>query len=218
MVKNTEMTEDLPQNQIIPCQIIESQYFGAINWCKILFQKTNIKIAQYEPYPKTSFRNRTVIAGSNGLIILSVPLQKGRSQKSQTKDVKISYEQDWQTQHLRSIVSCYGKSPFFEFYQEGLENLFCKKHHYLIDLNLASHQWVFQQLKSSQALEYFEEEDALFRGTNQDLRDQFKPSAFQLVKNPVRYFQVFEDKIGFQANLSILDLLFCMGPASKTLL
>ena len=29
---------------------------------------------------------------------------------------------------------------------------------------------------------------------------------------PRRYYQVFERKIGFQPNLSILDLLFNMGP------
>jgi len=212
------MIEELQQNQNKALQIIESQYFGTVNWYKLLFEQTNTKIAQYEAYPKTSFRNRTVIAGSNGIIILSVPLQKGRSQKRQTKDVKVSYDQDWQAQHLRSIICCYGKSPFFEFYQEGLENLFYKKHDYLIDLNQATHQWVFKQLKIKQALEYFEEADSKFIGTSQDLRDSSKPNDFQLVQNPVRYAQVFEDRIGFQSNLSILDLLSCMGPASKTLL
>jgi hypothetical protein len=85
-------------------------------------------------------------------------------------------------------------------------------------LNQATHQWVFKQLKIKQALEYFEEADSKFIGTSQDLRDSSKPNDFQLVQNPVRYAQVFEDRIGFQSNLSILDLLSCMGPASKTLL
>ena len=31
---------------------------------------------------------------------------------------------------------------------------------------------------------------------------------------PRRYWQVFEWRHGFQSNLSILDLLFCMGPES----
>jgi hypothetical protein len=38
------------------------------------------------------------------------------------------------------------------------------------------------------------------------------------VEDQVKYGQVFEDRIGFQPNMSILDLLFCNGPASAGLL
>lgn len=198
--------------------IIESQYFGNVNWYKMLFSSSNTKIAQYEAYPKTSFRNRTIVAGSNGTIVLSVPLQKGRSQKSQTKDVRISYEQDWREQHRRTIVSCYGKSPFFEFYQDGIEALLRQKFDYLLDLNLATQTWVLKQLKYTMEITLSPEIETAFWNTIHDHRDQFKPNEFQNVQNPVRYVQVFEEKIGFQPNLSVIDLLSCMGPASKTLL
>ncbi len=209
---------NLPQDIISSSYIIESQYFGTVNWYKLLFDYSNIEIAQYEAYPKTSFRNRTIIAGSNGLIVLSVPLQKGRIQKSQTRDVKISYDQDWQEQHWRSIVSCYGKSPFFEYYQDSLKTLFQKKQEYLLDLNLATQEWALKQLKTKYIPTYALLEESQFKQTDTDYRDQFKPNDFQKVQTPVNYPQVFEDRIGFQANLSILDLLSCMGPASKTLL
>lgn len=209
---------NLLQNNISNSYIIESQYFGQVNWYKLLFGFSNIEIAQYEAYPKTSFRNRTIIAGSNGLIVLSVPLQKGRIQKNQTRDVKISYDQDWQEQHWRSIISCYGKSPFFEYYQDSLKVLFKKRQDYLLDLNLASQEWALKQLKSKLIPNYALELEANFRQTEHDIRDQFKPNDFQMVLNKVSYPQVFEDRIGFQANLSILDLLSCMGPASKSLL
>jgi hypothetical protein len=209
---------NLPQDNISSSYIIESQYFGTVNWYKLLFEYSNIEIAQYEAYPKTSFRNRTIIAGSNGLIVLSVPLQKGRIQKSQTRDVKISYDQDWQEQHWRSIVSCYGKSPFFEYYQDSLKPLFQKKQVYLLDLNLATLEWALKQLKSKFIPPYALTQECDLMQTKTDYRDQFKPNGFQMVQNPISYPQVFEDRIGFQATLSILDLLSCMGPASKTLL
>lgn len=208
----------LPQNNISNNYIIESQYFGQVNWYKLLFKISNIEISQYEAYPKTSFRNRTIITGSNGLIVLSVPLQNGRNQKSQTRDVKISYDQDWQEQHWRSIVSCYGKSPFFEYYQDSLKSLFQKKQEYLLDLNLTTQEWVLKQLKSKSIPPFSMTQETAIKQTEWDFRDQFKPSAFQTVQNPVKYPQVFEDRMGFQPNLSILDLLSCMGPASKTLL
>ncbi len=210
--------EIVQKDHINDTQIIDSQYFGTVNWYKLLFENSHVEIAQYEAYPKTSFRNRTIVAGSNGLITLSVPLQKGRSQRSQTRDVRISYDQDWQEQHIRTIISCYGKSPFFEYYQYALEILLRKKHTYLLDLNQATHQWVLRQLKSKLLLEYSIAQEANFKQSAIDLRDQFKPNSFQLVKNPVKYPQVFEERIGFQTNLSVLDLLSCMGPASKTLL
>lgn len=214
---NTNMNH-LPQTTQSDNYIIESQYFGQVNWYKLLFSFSNIEIAQYEAYPKTSFRNRTIIAGSNGLIILSVPLQNGRTQKNQTKDVKISYDQDWQEQHWRSIVSCYGKSPFFEYYQDSLKTLFQKRQEYLLDLNLTTQEWVLKQLKSKFIPTFSLAQETVIKQTELDSRDQFKPNAFQTVQNPVKYPQVFEDRIGFQPNLSILDLLSCMGPASKTLL
>jgi hypothetical protein len=210
--------EIIQQVSLDNIQIIESQYFGMVNWYKILFENSHVELAQYEAYPKTSFRNRTIIAGSNGLIILSVPLQKGRIQKNQTRDVKISFDQDWQEQHWRSIVSCYGKSPFFEYYQNSLELVLRKKQVYLLDMNWAIQQWVLKQLKFTRTLDYTLNLEADFRQTSSDQRDRFKPNNFQLVQDPVKYSQVFEDRIGFQANLSILDLLSCMGPASKTLL
>jgi hypothetical protein len=210
-----EIVQQVNSNNI---QIIESQYFGTVNWYKMLFENSHVELAQYEAYPKTSFRNRTIIAGSNGLIILSVPLQKGRIQKNQTRDVKISFDQDWQEQHWRSIVSCYGKSPFFEYYQNSLELVLRKKQVYLLDMNWAIQQWVLKQLKFTRTLDYTLNQEADFRQTSSDQRDRFKPNNFQLVQDPVKYSQVFEDRIGFQANLSILDLLSCMGPASKTLL
>ncbi len=36
--------------------------------------------------------------------------------------------------------------------------------------------------------------------------------------NPQYYAQVFEDRLGFLPNLSILDLLLCCGRASKSVL
>ena len=206
------------QDNKIDTQIIESQYFGAVNWYKLLFENLHVEIAQYEAYPKTSFRNRTIIAGSNGLIILSVPLEKGRIQKNQTRDVKISYDQDWQEQHWRSIVSCYGKSPFFEYYQDSLKSIFQKKQDFPLDLNLITQEWALKQLKSQISIRYAPAQEVEFKGSSSDLRDQFKPNNFQMVQNRIKYPQVFEDRNGFQTNLSILDLLSCMGPASKTLL
>ncbi len=48
--------------------IIDYQYFGTVNFYKILFQFSNIEFEEYESYQKGSFRNRTPIPGANGVI------------------------------------------------------------------------------------------------------------------------------------------------------
>ncbi|MCX6206009.1 MAG: WbqC family protein [Bacteroidetes bacterium] len=200
------------------CILTDIQYFGTVNWYKMLFRFSNIQFEQYETYQKMSFRNRCMIVGSNGLINLSVPLEKGRSQKLLMKDVRISYSENWQEQHWRSITSCYGNSPFFEFYEESLRILFETRHTYLIDLNWQTFEWVTKRLKFEAPLErtdqYLEEvADNCF-----DARNLVKPKAYDQVKEIVNYQQVFEDRIGFKPNLCILDLMFCNGPSSKSLI
>jgi hypothetical protein len=198
--------------------LTDIQYFGTVNWYKMLFKFSNIEFEIYERYQKMSFRNRCMIVGSNGLINLSVPLEKGRSQKILMKDVKISYTEKWQEQHWKSISSCYGNSPFFEFYEESLRSLFEKQPTYLFDLNFQTFEWVKKRLKwevemvssGQYALDVAEN---CFDG-----RDLFKPNAYDQVKEVIRYQQVFGDRIGFKPNLCVLDLLFCNGPSSKSLL
>src|SRR5574337_724916 len=90
--------------------IIDNQSFPIVNWIKFLFSKQNIILLSCESYQKMSFRNRYVLAGSNGLINLSVPVLKGRNQKTPFRDVKISNNESWQLTHWRTITSCYNKS------------------------------------------------------------------------------------------------------------
>src|ERR1700722_15070530 len=117
--------------------IIESHYFSPLIFYKSSFDFTNIKFEQYESFQKMSFRNRCVITGANGNIILSIPLQNGREQKTLMKDVKISEALHWQKGHLKTIESCYNRSPWFEFYKDELHELYSRQFGFLLDWNLS---------------------------------------------------------------------------------
>jgi hypothetical protein len=200
---------DLTSN--IANNIIDNQYFGTINYIKILFQCSHNKIEQYESYQKMSFRNRCMVAGSNGVVNLSVPLEKGRGQKELMKDVRISYSGNWQLQHWRTIESCYSRAPFFEFYRDGVFDLLRKKETFLLDQNMTIMEWLAKVFKYKGSLSlttsYLKEYPV---GVN-DLRGQFLPKNYADEAFDLKYVQVFEDRIGFKPNLSILDLLFCYG-------
>jgi len=198
--------------------IIDNQYFGCINYYKKIVTASTLAILPYDPFQKASFRNRCVVAGSNGLINLSVPVELGRNTRQPMKEVKISYRDHWQLIHLRTLISCYAKAPFFEFYQGWLENFYHKKFTFLLDMNLEILEWTQKMLKLHAAVSLWENGSFEESGADLDCRNHWLPKNFQAENGQVKYVQVFEDRIGFQPNLSILDLLFCTGPDAKKLL
>src|SRR3954454_3519545 len=129
--------------------ILEFQSFPMIIWSKYLFSKNYIYFFSYEIYRKRSFRNRFVVSGSNGLIHLSVPLINRRNQDTPFKDIQICYREKWQVRYWRTIMSCYNRSPYFEFYRCELEKFFMNNWKFLFDWNLSVLEWLKQVLKFS---------------------------------------------------------------------
>ena len=160
-----------------------------------------------EHFRKMSYRNRYRISGANNSILLSIPLVNGRNQHSQMKEVLIHNEERWQVQHWRTLVSVYKRSPYFDHYEESLRPLFETSYAYLIDFNRDSIEWVGKQLKLRFEIREADGFVIDYPAGDVDLRN---------VKQPVsllpEYHQVFEDRIGFLADLSILDMLFSEGP------
>jgi len=196
--------------------IIENQYLGSINYYKMLFDYSYIEIEQYEYFQKMSFRNRCIIPGSNGLLQLSVPLQNGRNQTTLFKEVKIAHAENWVAHHCRSFEACYNRAPFFEFYKEALFEILEKKPIFLFDLNWEIMQWILNKLKSSPKIHFTSQYQITPPDDTFDARNTILPKNYQISTQPVRYTQVFEDRIGFMPNMSILDLLFCVGPSALT--
>ena len=149
-----------------------------------------------------------MIAGPNGLITLSIPLKGGRNQKNVMKDIEISYDENWQTVHWKTIESCYRRSPYFEYYAEDIKMLFEKKHHFLVDYNIQCLQLVNQLLQVKKELVLTEKYEKIPIVTWVDARNVFDENTDMQLPS---YIQVFQDRIGFKSNLSILDMLFCDG-------
>src|SRR6478672_2910067 len=107
--------------------VSEYQYFPPIDVFSTLTLEKHIKFETYETYQKGGFRNRCEVLGSNGTIQLVIPLVGGRTQKSMITDVKIDFREDWPKSHSRTLLSCYNRSAFFEYYRDELERLFQKR-------------------------------------------------------------------------------------------
>ncbi len=201
--------------------LIELHYLPSIQYFKQLITYRKIWIEQYEHYTKRSFRNRTHIAAANGLLRLSIPLSRGKNQQMPIRKVKISYETDWQLQHLQSIQSAYGNAPFYDFYIDDICLYFEQQIASLFDWNLGLMKLLIEllQIEVNWTLtEQYEKSSS----NKLDLRGSIVPNP-RYQKNRhlsqmVAYPQVFQEKHGFIPNLSILDLLFCTGPQANLIL
>lgn len=196
--------------------ILSSAYFPPINYMALLAGSEHVIIDPNEHFIKQTYRNRCHILGVNGVQHLSVPVN--RKNHLPLKDIKISYAEDWQKVHWGTIVSAYGKSAFFEFYRDELEPIFSTKHEFLLDLNMevleSANSMIGITLSIEVAENFIERETEPY-----DFRELISPkkefSHPELSIDLPSYFQVFSDRHAFTPNLSVLDLLFNMGPESE---
>jgi hypothetical protein len=152
--------------------------------------------------------------GPNGLLSLSVPLVKGNGQHSIFNQVRISYSENWRKDHWQSLVSSYRRSAYFEFYEEQIALIYINDYEFLKDFNVASLKIVSELLRIPFDIKFTENYISKDSFEGNDARDIIHPTArkmkysYELPKYP----QVFMDRMDFLSDLSILDILFNLGP------
>ena len=196
--------------------VLSTAYFPPVEYFYFLSRCEKVWIDGYENYQKQTYRNRCIIYSPNGRQSLIIPVIKPFKPKTIVKDILISYDEEWEKVHLRSIATAYNSSPFFLYYNDDLHKIIEKKHKYLFDLNnellikLIDITGVDTSLNYTEA--YVEKPEF------SDLRNSITPKRKRETEfpdfNPAPYIQVFNEKHGFIPNLSIIDLLFNEGPAT----
>lgn len=193
--------------------ILSSTYFGPVQWYQKLCRHGHVAIERYDHFMKQTYRNRCVIAAANGPQALTVPVEKGETQPLLMKDVRISDHGNWRHQHWNALVTAYSDSPFFEFYEDDIRPFFTEKWEFLYDFNEAIRQTMCALIDIrpdvAYTTSYEAEAENDFRATICPKHPAPDPD-FQ----PRPYYQIYAQKHGFIANLSVLDLLFNMGPES----
>lgn len=197
---------------------VPMKYFGTVDYYATIAACRKVVIddtARYDKRQKDT--HRMDIVDTHGLKQLTVPVSKPEDVQGPLhwSDIRISRHGEWWHVIEETLASAYGRTPFFEFYIDRLRRFFA----------------VSTPDKFGDVATLCREADKAVRGIigldNEVFHasEESPKSLSCYTENPtapktypVEYYQVRSDKFGFVPNLSILDLIFNMGPESALIL
>ncbi len=192
--------------------IFPTAYFGSISYYKNMVQMEAISFELYEHYVKQTVRNRMTLLGANGMLNLSIPVEKPNGNKTFTKDIQISYAENWQKNHWKAIESAYAPSPYFEHYESEVKDLIFSENSNLVAYNFKIHQkiieWLSLPIENQFTESYIEQSNAI---------NDFRKTNWPTIENS-NYIKVFNVENISESDLSILDAIFNLGPMARNLL
>jgi hypothetical protein len=192
--------------------LISTAYLPPVEYFSLILGAEEVLIEREENYLKQTYRNRCYLLSANGIQSLSVPVYLGSFHKTAVKDIRIDYSKRWQQVHLRAINTSYRSSPFFEFYFEEIEKCIMKNQQFLIDLNTGLTEAILKILRIERSICYT---SSFIRAGEVDY--DFRYSITPKIQSDFvikEYTRVFNNSSGFVTGMSIIDLIFNMGPES----
>ncbi len=193
--------------------ILSSAYLGPVSYYMQLNRHETVWTEVCDNYQKQSYRNRCTIASPNGVQTLSIPVVKPQEGKALMKDIRISDHGNWRHLHWNALQSAYGSSPFFEFYADDFAPFYREKWDSLADFNEQLQRLVCQLIGIAPDVRRTTSYEAVPQKGIADFRESIHPRLTP-VEISRKYYQVFASRLGFLPDLSIVDLLFNMGPES----
>lgn len=201
--------------------LLSSAYLAPVEYYTKLYAYPVVHIERFDHYMKQTYRNRCVIASAEGALALTIPTEKALEAKCLMKDVRISDHGNWRHVHWNAFVAAYKHSPFFDYYADEFRRFFECKYEFLYDFNDELCRWVCSQIDIQPRL-LPTEDYQMETPEADDFRETIHPKKLYTECDkeftPHPYYQVFDAKLGFIPNLSIVDLLFNMGPESLLVL
>ncbi len=197
--------------------ILSSAYLAPVSYYAQMVRHGHVCIEVMDHYQKQSYRNRCVIADANGPLPLTIPVKKPLPGHNLMRDIRISDHGRWRHLHWNALRSAYQNSPFFEYYADDFAPFYEQRWDFLVDFNEALQRVVCQLLDIEPVVQRTQQYIAVPAADTDDLRELIHPRRESTL--PAKpYYQVFAHKRGFLGDLSIVDLLFNMGPEGQLII
>ena len=190
--------------------LLPTSFLPPVSYFSLIVSAPNFSIEHQEHFVKQTIRNHCEIQSANGRLKLSVPVKHDNRWKIPIETIAIASGEQWQRKHIRSIRSSYGKSPFYEYYQEEFEAALSQDFHTLCQVNKTMLALTLKWLKITKEPVYTDSYQA-HGAILQDYRTEWNEVKGRSLK---KYTQVFSDRFAFMEDLSIIDLVFNCGPAA----
>lgn len=193
--------------------ILPTAYFPPVSWVALFLSSEAPMLEIHETYPKQTLRNRCNIMATNGKLRLSVPIKKPSGNKSKTGEILIDNNTLWPRMHFRSLTSAYRNTPYFFHYEEKISDLLFSDSKSLIQLNSLIIKLILNMLRLEKSWTYTEtfERGASSLARLTDFEGTIANSGIRLTG----YSQTFSERLGFMPDLSVMDLIFNLGPAAS---
>lgn len=195
--------------------IFSTAYFPPVNYFHELLKSDHVLIETHENYVRQTYRNRCQILSSNGKLNLSFPVKHISGNKESIQEIEIDYSSNWKKIHVHAIKSAYGKSPYFHYYADDLlAPLIDDYQKSILQLNNNILENILRILKINKSISFTENFQKNYPEQIRDYRSAIHPKKESIELNSKSYIQTFNDRFGFIPNLSIIDLIFNLGPDS----
>ncbi len=197
--------------------LLSTAYLPPVHYFMAMKLAGEVYIEKHETYAKQTYRNRCEIYTSNGKLALTIPVKKVNGNHTVIDQVEVSDQYNWQVLHWRAIHAAYANSPFFLYYKDDLKFFYQNKFNSLFDFNQQLLSEIISLIGINVKISYtevFEKQPENWIDYRNTISPKKLPTEFYLKP----YYQSFNEKHGFISGLSILDVLFNIGPETQDIL
>ena len=204
-----------------PVSRLEPRYFGSVGYyAEVAACGGNAVMDGTMLFDKRRKQvHRCDIADVNGVVQLTVPVGKPHGIPRATwSDVRVSNHGRWWHVHRVTLESAYGRTPFFEFYIDRFAPFLCaeavERYPSIIDFDAAIDAVIREilLLPPAPVFNAVAKEEGGSEGASADAVQTAASPVFcsGMIEKP--HYQVRAAGLGYIPGLSVLDLIFNLGP------
>lgn len=202
-----------PTNNTATTALFSSAYLGNVRYyAAMLAAGGKIAVDANEKIGRHSWmHNHCRIVGANGVQTLTIPVEHIDIDTGNIlmRDLPIAEHGNWRRIHWGALFSAYGKTPFFEYFQDDLHTIYQRPYKWLIDFNMAMHEAVVEFLDLPITTVKHTEPITDWRGK---VGGKNHDAITSIADKP--YYNIWSERHGHIPALSIIDLLSNCGRES----